>query len=85
MLEDIPPTAFKTGMLTDTGVIKATVETLKTLYTTHLPATPQSEVPGPRVVFGPRHARPGRTPHEKETKSATMEPNRHTFVTAHGA
>ena len=27
------------------------VETLKTLYTTHLPATPQSEVPGPRVVF----------------------------------
>ena len=46
MLGDIPPTAFKTGVLTDIGVIKATVETLKTSYTAHLPVTPQSEIPG---------------------------------------
>ena len=45
MLEVIPPT-FKTGMLTDTGVIKATVETLKTFYTAHLPVTLRSEIPG---------------------------------------
>ena len=46
MLGDIPPTAFKTGMLTDTGVIRATVETLKNFYTTPLLVIPQSEIPG---------------------------------------
>jgi hydroxymethylpyrimidine/phosphomethylpyrimidine kinase / thiaminase len=46
VLEDIPPMALKTGMLTDARVIRATVETLKSFYTTHTSVSPQSEVAG---------------------------------------
>lgn len=54
MLGDIPPAAFKTGMLTNTGVIKATVETLKSFYTTPLLATPGTGLPPlPPLVVDP--------------------------------
>ena len=54
MLGDIPPAALKTGMLTDTGVIKATVETLKNFYTTPLLAIPGTGLPPlPPLVVDP--------------------------------
>jgi len=54
LLGDISPPALNTGMVTDTGVIRAKVETLKSFYTTPLPITPQSEIPGTRLPPLPR-------------------------------